>query len=146
VDYTAILIIVIALSGVFGSVWWMLYRCWGPFPARTKRPPLPPLVVPDNSMQTRRELAQSNKIRAINVIRERTGMGQQAASDYIESLSNGTALALLSVEAWVPSNTLQFVVEANRLLEQGNRVQAIKRVRELTGMSLKEAKVYVDAL
>lgn len=36
--------------------------------------------------------------------------------------------------------------EIRRLLAHGNKIQAIKRVRELTGLGLKEAKDYVDAL
>lgn len=36
--------------------------------------------------------------------------------------------------------------EVQALLAQGNTIGAIKRVRELTGLGLKEAKDYVDAL
>ncbi len=36
--------------------------------------------------------------------------------------------------------------EVRALLAGGNKIAAIKRVRELTGMGLKEAKDYVEAL
>jgi len=141
------IIIVIALMAAFESVWWMLYRSWGPFPTRTKLPSsLPLLAAPDNNAGACRVLAQSNKILAIKGIRELTGMELQAARDYIETLPNAPTLALLSVAAWVPSNTPQMAAEARRLLEDGNRIHAIKRVRELTGMSPKEATAYVEAL
>jgi ribosomal protein L7/L12 len=34
--------------------------------------------------------------------------------------------------------------EVRNLVNQGNKIEAIKRVREATGMGLKEAKNYVD--
>lgn len=36
--------------------------------------------------------------------------------------------------------------EVERLLKRGKRTKAVKRVRELSGASLLEAKTYVDAL
>ncbi len=36
--------------------------------------------------------------------------------------------------------------EVRRLLAQGRKIEAIKRVRQLTGMGLKEAKEYVESL
>ena len=55
-----------------------------------------------------------------------------------------------------PSSTLQplppkqigelDLAEVSALLAGGNKIAAIKRVRELTGLGLKEAKDYVDSL
>ena len=45
-----------------------------------------------------------------------------------------------------PPVTLDSDDEVRRLLAAGNKIQAIKRVRELTGIGLKEAKDYVDSL
>src|SRR6266545_736913 len=38
------------------------------------------------------------------------------------------------------------LVEITALLARGNKIAAIKRVRELTGLGLKEAKDYVEAM
>ena len=38
------------------------------------------------------------------------------------------------------------LAEVSALLAGGNKIEAIKRVRELTGLGLKEAKDYVDRL
>jgi ribosomal protein L7/L12 len=38
------------------------------------------------------------------------------------------------------------LAEVSALLAGGNKIEAIKRVRELTGLGLKEAKDYVDSL
>lgn len=43
----------------------------------------------------------------------------------------------------LPERTVE---EIRRLLEQGQQIKAIKRVRALTGWGLKRAKDYVDAL
>jgi ribosomal protein L7/L12 len=43
----------------------------------------------------------------------------------------------------VPSQDLS---DIRALLERGNKIEAIKRVRELTGVGLKEAKDYLDGL
>jgi ribosomal protein L7/L12 len=148
VDAISILIIVIALMAVFGCTCWMLYRSWGSFPSRTNLQSflLSVVTLEDNNSEARSPLAQSNKILAIKAIREQTGMSLQATSDYAKTLPNAPAHGLLGLAAWVPRDTLEMAAEARRLLEQGNRIQAIERVRELTGMSLKEATVYVEAL
>lgn len=46
----------------------------------------------------------------------------------------------------VPADSAAVAAEARRWLERGNKIEAIKKVRELTGMGLKEAKDYVESL
>ncbi len=47
----------------------------------------------------------------------------------------------------LPSDVVELAgPEIARLVAEGQKIQAIKRVRELTGISLKEAKDYVDQL
>jgi ribosomal protein L7/L12 len=43
-------------------------------------------------------------------------------------------------------STLDADREITALVARGSKIEAIKRVRELTGLGLKEAKDYVDAL
>jgi ribosomal protein L7/L12 len=73
-------------------------------------------------------------------------MGLKEAKDYVEALPNAPALASLSSAAPAPVGGSQVEAEARRLLAAGNKIEAIKRVRELTGMGLKEAKDYVESL
>jgi ribosomal protein L7/L12 len=99
-------------------------------------------------------LARGNKIEAIKRVRELTGMGLKEAKDYVESLpalspTATTAAPTSSIESGATHLPLESVgadPEVHALLAAGNKIQAIKRVRELTGLGLKEAKDYVEAL
>ena len=45
-----------------------------------------------------------------------------------------------------PALTMDVEADARALLAAGHKIEAVKRVRELTGMGLKEAKDYVETL
>jgi ribosomal protein L7/L12 len=91
-------------------------------------------------------LAQGNKIQAIKRVREITGMGLKEAKDYVEALPQAPSLNELTTVQPAQPVSLDVEQEARRLLASSGKIQAIKRVRELTGWGLKEAKDYVDAL
>ena len=84
-------------------------------------------------------LARGRKIEAVKKVRELTEMGLKEAKDYVDSLASSG-----SQEMGVSKETLEF--EARELLARGRKIEAVKKVRELTGMSLKEAKDFVDSL
>ena len=84
------------------------------------------------------------KIGVIKVVRQATGLGLKEAKDYVEALEAGTAPPAARLAAAPASSGSMDEVRALAL--QGNKIQAIKRYRELTGAGLKEAKDYVDAL
>ncbi len=90
-------------------------------------------------------LARGRKIEAIKKVRELTGMGLKEAKDYVDSLAR-SVLQNTSVfkETGVSKETLEF--EARELLARGRKIEAIKKVMELTGVGLKEAKDFVDSL
>ena len=87
-------------------------------------------------------LACGNKIAAIKLVRQQTGMGLKEAKDYVDALQRGTTPVTPTSNA--PPVNLE--AEVRTLLVQGNKIAAIKRARELTGWGLKQAKDYVDAL
>jgi ribosomal protein L7/L12 len=93
-------------------------------------------------------LARGNKIGAIKLVREQTGLGLKEAKDYVDALEAGTAPALPVVSPPAPSALSGEALEqeARALVERGNKIGAIKLVREQTGLGLKESKDYVDRL
>lgn len=96
----------------------------------------------------RKLTAEGNKIEAIKAVREHTGLGLKEAKDYVEAIPNVVPLSQLArpPEAIERADTDTMRQEATALVAQGKPIEAIKLVRERTGLGLKEAKDYVDAL
>jgi len=97
-----------------------------------------------------RQLQRGNKIEAIKLLREHTGVGLKEAKDAVEALERNAAAPLPAAAPEVPMSphlaSLDIDPEVRLLLQRGNKIAAIKRVRELTGWGLKESKDYVDRL
>ena len=91
-------------------------------------------------------LAGGHKIEAIKRVRAVTGMGLKEAKDYVEALPHAPPLGQLVPVGLAQAPTHDVEREARRLLKDGGKIAAIKRVRELTGLGLKEAKDYVESL
>lgn len=98
----------------------------------------------DSELQ--RFLAQGQKIEAIKWVRELTDMSLQEAKDYVEALAYGEPLPAPSSTPVKSASSVEVEQEARRLLADRNKIEAIKRVRELTHMSLQEAKDFVESL
>jgi ribosomal protein L7/L12 len=93
---------------------------------------LPPIVI--------EALHRGETIEAIKLLRVATGLGLKEAKDVIDGYADDK---LATSRAILPTGQLSAsVVEA---LQQGNKIEAIKRLREQTGLGLKEAKDAVDA-
>jgi ribosomal protein L7/L12 len=86
-------------------------------------------------------LATGQKIRAVKLYRERTGAGLKEAKDAVEAIGRGekVVLAFREIDQEVESQLIG-------LLQQGQKIQAIKVCRARTGMGLKEAKDTVEGL
>jgi large subunit ribosomal protein L7/L12 len=85
-------------------------------------------------------VAAGRKIEAIKRYRELTRVGLKEAKDAVEALMRGAAL---------PSREpgeVPFETEIISLLEQGRKIAAIKLYRERTGVGLKDAKDFIEAL
>jgi ribosomal protein L7/L12 len=103
----------------------------------------------DASTEVQMLLAQGKKIEAIKRVRELTGLGLKEAKDYVDALQQESAPPALPATATSDApmaGAAEFEQEARELLAQGKKIEAIKRVRELSGLSLKEAKDYVERL
>ncbi|HEY5004766.1 MAG TPA: ribosomal protein L7/L12 [Ktedonobacteraceae bacterium] len=90
-------------------------------------------------------LIAGNKINAIKLYRQRTGVGLKEAKDAIDRM----ALELKIAQSQESKQTERGRVdpdELQRLIHAGQKINAIKYYREVTGVGLKEAKEAVDWL
>jgi ribosomal protein L7/L12 len=153
---TLILIAVFALLVIVAALW-VRRISWGSSAGYTQLTPhARPSVRLDPSAehQLREMVANGQKIQAIKQTRQLTGLGLKEAKDYVESLPPAAPTAAIAGPAMSvgPIATIAHVDsseverEARAILARGNKIEAIKRVRELTGLGLKEAKDIVDAL
>src|SRR6185295_4582144 len=152
---TLILIAVFALLVIVAALW-MRRISWGSSPGFTPLTPRSSSLVrldPSAERELRELVAGDKKIEAIKRVRELTGLGLKEAKDYVEALppvpleSTSTSAATGAVRVATTSVVAADVEhEARAILARGNKIEAIKRVRELTGLGLKEAKDYVEAL
>ncbi|HUT11050.1 MAG TPA: ribosomal protein L7/L12 [Thermoguttaceae bacterium] len=85
-------------------------------------------------------VAAGRKIEAIKRYRELTGAGLAEAKNAVESLMRGASLPSRE------QGDVPFESEIVSLLEQGRKIDAIKLYREKTGVGLKEAKDFIEAL
>jgi ribosomal protein L7/L12 len=144
---TLILVIVVTIGALVGAL--MLRRRKNEnVDVERQAPPRRPLRTPGATHELNPEvvlqLATQNKIEAIRLVRERTGMGLKEAKDYVEALSSDRPVPLPPSPATTASSDLDS--EVRQLVSQGKLIEAIRLVRERTGMGLKEAKDYVDRL
>jgi ribosomal protein L7/L12 len=107
-------------------------------------------VPPDVVDEALRILRDGNKIAAIKHVRERTGLGLREAKDVVEAAERGErqripATPAAAAEANGAGGLLRDD-ELRALIADGQKIEAIKRVREHTGWGLAEAKDYVDGL
>src|SRR5262249_3636310 len=112
-------------------------NCGADLPASTG----PALRVDDDLVARVRSLMEGGqKIEAIKLFRERTGAGLKESKDAVEAIQRGEAPPAS------PWGDRTFEDEVATLLEQGQKIEAIKRYRERTGVGLKEAKDAVEAI
>jgi ribosomal protein L7/L12 len=144
---TLILVIVVTIGALVGVL--MLRRRRNEnvdveHQAPPRRPLRTPGAIHELNPEVVLQLAAQNKIEAIRLVRERTGMGLKEAKDYVEALSSDRPVSLPPSPATTEFSDLDS--EVRQLVSQGNLIEAIRLVRERTGMGLKEAKDYVDRL
>lgn len=90
-------------------------------------------------------IQQGRKIEAIKLLRETTGIGLKEAKEAVEQLSGETTGSAQARPEPMPRPG-SVSEEVQNLAHQGNKIEAIKLLREQTGMGLKEAKQRVDAV
>jgi ribosomal protein L7/L12 len=89
-------------------------------------------------------LIQNKKIAAIKKVRKYTGLGLKEAKDYVEALSkSGTTGAEIPLKGGI---TPELKTELKDLISNNRKIEAIKLLRNRSGLGLKQAKEYVDEL
>ncbi len=97
------------------------------------------------------EIRRGNKIGAIKAYRAATGVGLSEAKDTVEGLERQLA-APVAPSAPAPArrglapDMDLLAEEVVRLVQQGQKVAAITRYREVTNCGLREAKEAVDTI
>jgi len=94
---------------------------------------------------------QPNKVMAIKLVRERTGMGLRDAKNYVDALQQDMPSHTPGAPQWDEAQARQAHQDAADMVSAmrdagGDRIEAIKRVQGTTGLTLKESKAFVDAL
>ncbi|GAA6140642.1 ribosomal protein L7/L12 [Hydrogenophaga sp. 5NK40-0174] len=100
-------------------------------------PPVPPEV--------KAALDRGNKIEAIKLLREATGLGLKEAKDAVDQIEAGGELCM-NIPIPQKAFTGEGSDDISRLLQQGKTIQAIRLYREQKGVSLKAAKAAVEAM
>lgn len=90
-------------------------------------------------------LLQGRKIEAIKYLKDNVSMGLKEAKDYVEGLTIEDE-EKVTREPGLNNLDAETVDEARELLRQGHKMEAIKFIREESGISLKEAKEFVESL
>lgn len=92
-------------------------------------------------------LAEGDVIPAVKLIRENTGFGLRESMRYVARLQAGADAAADApagtTRSSVPSDAMAHI---QQLVAQGKKIQAVKELREHTGLSLREAKTVVDRM
>ncbi len=106
------------------------------------RPPSAPLAQSVESL-----LREGRKIEAIKLYREQTGLGLKEAKDAVEAMARGETLPRAPTAVPAPAITRTAVSDAeiDELLKTDRLIEAVKLVKDRTGLGLKESKDLVDA-
>lgn len=88
-------------------------------------------------------LAAGRAIEAIKRLREATGLSLKEAKDAIDAHLQGTPAGTAEPEPLAMATGLPAPVQ--QALQRGNKIEAIRLLREHTGLGLKEAKERVEA-
>ncbi|NII81832.1 MULTISPECIES: ribosomal protein L7/L12 [unclassified Pedobacter] len=95
-------------------------------------------VSPEAKQKALLFLSRNQKVAAVKVVKDHSGCGLKEAKDYVDALEEGvnqpvTNLADLDAELLV-------------ILSQGNKLNAIKHYKDVTGLGLAESKDYIEKL
>jgi len=108
---------------------------------------------PDKLAELERRVHSGQKIQAIKLYRELFGVGLKEAKDAVEKLEAGQPLVMTRVSVSPPSvasaasvDQATRLAEVVQLLRAGQKIEAIKLYRQISGVGLKEAKEAVEAM
>ena len=94
--------------------------------------------LPDDVLEA---LQQGEVVKAIVLLRMATGLGLQEANDAVAAHLDGLPVSIPKA-----SSAAQLPATVIAAIQSGNKIEAIKLLREQTGLGLKEAKDAVEAM
>jgi ribosomal protein L7/L12 len=95
--------------------------------------------------QIKELLAKGQKVSAVKLYREMTGVGLAEAKDAVEAIQRGEPVVAPPINPGLQGDTL-LEEQVKRLLAKRQKIQAVKLYRETYNCGLKEAKDAVDAI
>ncbi len=99
----------------------------------------------DLAEQIQALVAAGDKIAAIKLLREATGVGLAQAKEAVEALAEGKPLPPFErAAADLDPASAELPADVRAAAEGGDRIQAIRLLRERRGLGLKEAKDQLD--
>jgi len=90
-------------------------------------------------------ISNDNKIAAIKVYREATGVGLKEAKDAVEAMERGEPVMDSAPIPFATQNDALLEEQIKQLLLKNQKIQAVKIYREAYNCGLKDAKDAVDA-
>lgn len=101
-------------------------------------------VPPEARNEAERLIAEGRHVEAIKVVRAHTSWGLVDAKNYVDSLRRGDAQPPRPGTPIEPSPQVR--LQAQELAARGELVDAVRLVRQQTGLGLKDATEYVRGL
>jgi len=95
-------------------------------------------VSPETKQQALLFLARDQKVAAVKIIKDQSKCGLKEAKDYVDALEGGVQQPI--------TNLGNLDAELLTILNQGNKLNAIKHFKDATGSGLAESKDYVEKL
>ena len=95
-------------------------------------------TLPDDVLDA---LQQGHTIEAIKLLRTATGLGLKEAKDVIDAFQQGHSMTVP-----IARSMDQLPVSVLQAIQSGNKIEAIRLLREQTGLGLKEAKDAVETM
>lgn len=84
-------------------------------------------------------LRRNNTIEAIKLLCNSTGLGLKESKDLIDDYLRGNQTPIVAA-----TSAIALPISVEEALNRGNKIEAIRLLRELTGLGLKEAKDAVE--
>jgi ribosomal protein L7/L12 len=135
-------LICVALVVVLLAVGWVLGRR-----RRSEDSAASPIVAAEVERRLRELLVQRQKVQAVQLLRDHTGADLRDAKDAVDRMDVGQPLWLPGRESAASLDLPAADLDRVRALKrQGRQIEAIRAYREMTGLSVKEAKDAVDSL
>ena len=117
--------------------------------ARSRVDPTQLTIDPALATRVRELYAAGDKVKAVKALREATGLGLADAvriADKLGATAGPKQPAGTSSSSAVPSISKADERQVRSLVESGQTLEALRLIRQLTGMDLREAKAYIEKL